>query len=288
MREAIYYRKEGDKLICELCPRTCSLEIGQRGLCRGRQNLNGKMIAINYARSVSLAIDPIEKKPLYHFHPGSQIISLGPNSCNLSCAFCQNWQISQAECPTREISIAELANLCREQNPRQVAFTYSEPLMWYEYIYDFALYAPEIEIVLITNAYLNPQPWKDILPFVKAMNIDLKSIKDEFYHQTCGAGVEVVKNNIRKAHEAGIHLELTNLLIPGLNDTDEETAELAEFVASVDSNIPLHISAYRPCYKMTIRATTPEEIEHACEIASKRLMHVYAGNIWSTHYGRKN
>ncbi len=288
MREAAYYRKEENCLICELCPHACRLGEGQSGICRGRQNLNGIMLAVNYAQTVSLALDPIEKKPLYHFHPGSQIISLGPNSCNLSCAFCQNWQISQLKASTQEISIAELANLCRDHNPKQVAFTYSEPLMWFEYIYDFAKAASDVEIVLVTNGYLNPRPWKDILPYVKAMNIDLKSIRDNFYKQYCGAGVEVVKNNIRTAFDAGIHLEITNLLIPGLNDADEDLAALAGFVASIDQNIALHISAYRPCYKMKIRATTAAEVEHACEIASAKLNRVYAGNIRSAHYGRKN
>jgi len=287
MREAMYYLHEGNKIRCQLCPRGCLLSEGKKGVCRSREVINGSLIATAYGKTTSLALDPIEKKPLYHFHPGTMIVSLGPNSCNLACKFCQNWEISQQEYPTRYLAIEDLIQIIREQRNQQVAFTYTEPLMWYEYILDFADQAPDIDIVLVTNAYINKEPWQNILKVVKAVNIDIKSYRDKFYQEMCGGKLDIVLANIITAKEMGVHLELTNLLIPGYNNSEEELNDLAEFIASVDKNIPLHISAYRPCYKMTVRPTTKEEVEHACEIASKYLNYVYAGNVYSSRFSRR-
>lgn len=287
MREAMFYHAEGEHLRCELCPRQCLIFEGKSGFCRGRKAMGGKLYAINYGETVSLALDPIEKKPLYHFHPHSEILSLGPNSCNLSCSFCQNWEISQQDCPTRYIGIEELERLVLAQTYPQVAFTYSEPTMWYEYIHDFAIAYPEIDIVLVTNGFLNPGPWDQLLPYIKAMNIDLKSMQEEFYVQQCGAHLAPVLRNIKAAYDAGVLMELTNLLIPGLNDHEKELLELAEFIASIDDSIPLHISAYRPCYRLNKPATTTGQIETACNLAAKRLKYVYAGNVYLPKYGRK-
>ncbi|PKN72158.1 MAG: AmmeMemoRadiSam system radical SAM enzyme [Candidatus Cloacimonetes bacterium HGW-Cloacimonetes-3] len=286
MREALFYVHEDEQVRCTLCPRLCLLEEGQTGFCRGRQVIEGKLMAVNYAKCVSVSVDPIEKKPLFHFHPGSRIVSLGPNSCNLSCAFCQNWEISQEICSTRDVSVQELLGIVASHNPTQVAFTYTEPLMWYEYILDFALIAPDVEIVLVTNAYINEVPFRAMLPHVAAMNIDLKSIRSEFYVQTCGGDIEIVKNNIRSAYEAGVHLEITNLLIPGLNDSPSELKELALYVASIDDAIPFHISGYHPSFKLNIRATRADEVEEACDIVSQYLQRVYAGNVFIPRYSR--
>jgi len=287
MREAMFYIHEGNKIRCQLCPRECLLSEGKKGFCRSREVINGSLIATAYGKTTSLALDPIEKKPLYHFHPGSMIVSLGPNSCNLTCKYCQNWEISQQEFPTRYLAIEDLIQIIREQKNQQVAFTYTEPLMWYEYILDFAAQAPEIDIVLVTNAYINQEPWRKILKVIKAVNIDIKSYRDNFYRELCGGKLEVIKDNIIIAKEIGVHIELTNLLIPGYNDTEEELRDLAMFVASVDKNNPLHISAYRPSYKMTVRATTGEEVENACEIASRYLNYVYAGNVYSARFSKR-
>ena len=183
MREAMYYVREGNKIRCQLCPRECVLSEGKKGFCRSREVINGSLIATAYGRTTSLALDPIEKKPLYHFHPGTMIVSLGPNSCNLTCKFCQNWEISQQEYPTRYVAIEDLIEIVKQQQDQQVAFTYTEPLMWYEYILDFSAKAPEIDIVLVTNGYINKEPWRNILKVVKAVNIDIKSYRDEFYRQ---------------------------------------------------------------------------------------------------------
>jgi pyruvate formate lyase activating enzyme len=287
MREAMYYVREGNKIRCQLCPRECVLSEGKKGFCRSREVINGSLIATAYGRTTSLALDPIEKKPLYHFHPGTMIVSLGPNSCNLTCKFCQNWEISQQEYPTRYVAIEDLIEIVKQQKDQQVAFTYTEPLMWYEYILDFSAKAPEIDIVLVTNAYINKEPWRNILKVVKAVNIDIKSYRDEFYRQLCGGKLDIILDNIIIAKEMGVHIELTNLIIPGYNNSEEELNDLAKFIASVDKNIPLHISAYRPCYKMTVRPTTREEVEHACEIASQYLTYVYAGNVYSSRFSRR-
>ncbi|HOY84186.1 MAG: AmmeMemoRadiSam system radical SAM enzyme [Candidatus Cloacimonetes bacterium] len=287
-RECMHYQTlEGQAVRCLLCPHHCRLEAGQRGLCRGRANIDGKLMAINYARSIGVALDPIEKKPLYHFRPGSRVISLGPNSCNLSCFFCQNSNSSQEECLTRRMSPEELRDLVQRESgeeARQVAFTYTEPLTWYEYIYDFAQLAREVDIVLVTNAFIDPEPLDELLPYVKAMNIDLKSMRTEFYQQHCGATLEPVLRNIRSAFEAGVHLELTNLLIPGLNDSEAEIKELVEFVSGLGKEIPLHFSAYHPAFRAIIPATPENTVLQACRIASRKLDHVYAGNIRSAEF----
>lgn len=287
-RECMFYQTLEDQAVrCLLCPHCCALEEGESGLCRGRKNIGGRLIAVNYAQSVGSARDPIEKKPLYHFRPGTGIISLGANSCNLSCFFCQNYTSSQQECPTRRIAPEELRELVLRESGEeapQVAFTYTEPLTWYEYIYDFALLAPEVDIVLVTNGFINPEPLYLLLPYVKAMNIDLKSIRPEFYQQHCGAALEPVKKTIARTFEAGVHLELTNLLIPGLNDSDAEIQELAEFVAALDKNIPLHFSAYHQTYRSFIQSTPESTVLQACRIASRQLNNVYAGNIRSAEF----
>jgi pyruvate formate lyase activating enzyme len=285
-REAMHYGKVGESTVrCLLCPHLCLLEVGERGRCRSRVNLGGTLIADNYGMSIGIALDPIEKKPLYHFRPGSRILSLGPNSCNLSCFFCQNYGSSQEKCRTHPLSVEDLAAMIRENGePRQVAFTYTEPLTWYEYIYDFAQTAPEIGIVLVTNGFINPQPLEQLLPSITALNIDLKAIDPEFYRVHCGGNLETVKQTIRICHEAGKHLELTNLLIPGLNDSDDEIARLAGYIAEIDDSIPLHISAYHPAYLSAIPATPASAVVNACRIASKVLHFVYAGNIMSSEY----
>lgn len=280
----MHYQKLEDQAVrCLLCPHCCRLEVGESGLCRGRKNLDGKLIAVNYARSINISLDHIEKKPLYHFRPGSSILSLGPNSCNLSCFFCQNSDSSQQQCSTREISPAQLQELARQQTGGgQVAFTYTEPLTWYEYIYDFAQLAPEVDIVLVTNGFINPEPLEELLPFIKAMNIDLKSIRPEFYQTHCGASLEAVKRTIVRAWESGVHLEITNLIIPGLNDSESELRDLIDFVAGLDKNIPLHFSAYHPAYKSSIAATSAKTVLAACHMAATKLNYVYSGNIWSS------
>lgn len=281
MREAMYYKKlKSGTLQCELCPAFCLIPSMESGKCRSRENIEGKLYAVNYAKSVGLSIDPIEKKPLYHFRPGSRILSLGPNSCNLRCRFCQNFNISQYESPTVEIGIEDLYKaILAISTVKQVAFTYTEPITWYEYILDFAQKYRDVDIVLITNGFINPAPLEELLPYVKAMNIDLKSMNQDFYKEQCDGDLKLVQRTIRRVWEAGIHLELTFLMIPGLNDSDKEIEKLGEFVGDISCDIPLHISAYHPDYLSDNPPTSLDDVARAISIARKKLHYVYGGNL---------
>ena len=284
MREAEFWRPlQNGRVECLLCPNSCVIAPEKRGRCRVRSNRAGRLVANGYGMVVSAANDPIEKKPLYHFLPGSRILSVGCNGCNLSCIFCQNWEISQQDVPSRYISPEELATLGSVDGSKGVAFTYSEPLVWYEYILDTAVLLQErgLKVVLVTNGVINPEPLERLLPLVDAMNIDLKAINPAFYGKYCGGDfLNTVKNTISSAYSAGVHVEVTNLLIPGCNDHPGEVERLAEWVASVSPNIPLHISRFFPCYQMQNLPPTPlESMYRAFEIAKERLNFVYLGNI---------
>lgn len=283
MKEALFYKKISDlKVQCLLCPHFCLLASGEAGKCRARVNRNGVLYAENYGRTISVSLDPIEKKPLYHFYPGSEILSIGPNSCNLACDFCQNYQSSQLRTYTQEISPRSLLKICRQEESDLVAFTYTEPITWYEFIMDAAkeLKQYNIKIVLVTNGFINQEPLAELLPHIDALNIDLKSINDLFYKKFCSASLTPVQNTIRDAFQK-CHLEITNLLITNENDSDNDISELVDFVASVNADIPLHFSRYYPCYKMTNPPTPVERLEKAKAIAEKKLNYVYLGNIIS-------
>lgn len=281
IRKAEYWHKaDGKNVVCGLCPHHCLIGVGKRGLCRSRENIEGELVAVNYGHSIATAIDPIEKKPLYHFHPGSQILSLGPNSCNFSCFFCQNHNVSQESAGTMEVT-AQTVRAFFSRNPgirKQVAFTYSEPITWYEFILDMARECPDTDLVLVSNGYISPEPLESLLEIVTAMNIDLKSIREEFYRKHCGGSVEPVLHTIGRAYRSGVHVEVTNLVIPGLNDSDGDIRDFAAHLAGIGPEIPLHISAYHPAYRSNIQATPTAAILRACEIAGKHLKHVYAGN----------
>ncbi len=287
MKIAKYWHKSGGSSVqCDLCPHACVIDVGKRGRCRSRENVNGELIARNYGKTIALSIDPIEKKPLYHYHPGSRILSLGPNSCNLSCFFCQNYTISQFEAGTMNTTTDQARDffLRHSDLPRQVAFTYTEPLTWYEYIMDFAAALPDLDIVLVTNGFIASEPLEELLPHVSAMNIDLKSIRDEFYMRHCGGHIDPVLHTIRRAIELGVHVEITNLLIPGLNDSEEDALALAQFVSQLGKDIPLHLSAYHPAFRSSIPGTPDSVIKRACDIAKQYLAYVYAGNSFLGEY----
>lgn len=282
MREVEFYHADDGRLVCDVCPHACKLHRdGQVGVCRYRKRLGDKLVATNYARVASLAVDPIEKKPLYHFHPGSVILSVGANGCNLKCLFCQNCEISQGEVPSRHLPISELLKLAGLHGSIGVAFTYSEPLMWYEYVLDAA---PELHRqgylnVLVTNGFIEENPLHRLLPHIDAMNIDLKSLNDDFYRRVCKARLQPVQRTIRQAHEAGVHIELTHLVVTGWNDNEKAISELASWVASVDDEIPLHLSRYFPHYRYNKSPTSVSFLRDALGIASQELKFVYLGNI---------
>ncbi len=283
MEEALYYDKSQDGGVrCRLCPQLCRIKEGAKGFCGVRTNQGGSLYTLNYGRVASLALDPVEKKPLYHFHPGEMILSAGTVGCNLSCLFCQNWSISrEVQTPTEPMTVEDLIALARRLDSFGIAYTYNEPFIWYEFVVEAAEAArgAGLKNVLVTNGFVNPEPLAELLPYIDAANIDIKSIRDDFYKKVCSGRVGPVLETI-KAMAGRCHVELTNLLIPTLNDSPEEISRLVDWIAAnVGPNVPLHFSRYFPCYKMTIPPTPPEKLFEAQAIAEKKLKHVHLGNI---------
>jgi pyruvate formate lyase activating enzyme len=283
MKEASYYSKLPDsRVLCELCPHRCKIPEGRHGFCISRENIGGRLIAANYCRPVSTAVDPIEKKPLFHFYPGSSIFSTGPNGCTFKCSFCQNHEISQTQQPAREVTAERLAQMASERRSIGIAYTYSEPMIWFETIMDVGAKIKEngLKNVMVTNGFIEPAPLHDLLSVIDAMNIDIKSMDPSFYRRICKGSLGPVLKTCETVKKAGCHLEITHLLIPGENDTPEETAALADFMAThLGRDTPLHISRYFPRYRMDHAPTPGRLLERAWEIARKRLDYVYMGNI---------
>lgn len=269
---------------CKVCPRLCNIKPGKRGFCRVRENRDGTLYATNYGQCSSYALDPIEKKPLYHFHPGSLILSLGTVGCNLRCGFCQNWQIAHEDPPTSYLAPEQAVQLARQQRDKGypctgLAYTYSEPFMWYEYVYDTARLAREagLKNVLVTNGYVAEEPLRELLPYVDAMNIDVKAFTDDFYRSACAGRLDPVLRTVEIAHRK-CHVEITTLLVTGLNDSPEEVTRLADWLAGLDPEIPLHFSRYFPNYKMDLPPTPLDTLRRARETARQKLRYVYIGN----------
>ncbi len=282
IQEASFYEQcADDKVRCHLCPAECELALDKIGICNSRFNKDGKLVTNNFGEVVTLAIDPIEKKPLYHFYPTKNILSTGANGCNCGCLNCQNWEISQKDVPTKSVSPEQLVSLALEQDSIGVAFTYTEPFIWYEYLLESAqlLKKSNLSVVLVSNGYVNQEPLRQLLPFIDAINIDLKSIDSDFYKKICKWKLQPVLDTIKTVAESGTHLELTNLIIQGLNDSDAQIEKWVDFVASLSTYIPIHLSAYHPDYKMTYEATTEETLNRAFEIAQKRMKYVFVGNV---------
>lgn len=278
--EARYYENKENYIQCQLCPHFCKILPQKLGICRVRKNEDGKLWAIDYGETTSIAIDPIEKKPLYHFYPGTQILSIACNSCNMRCPFCQNWEISQAEVSTEYISPEMLLKIFRDHPSVGVAYTYTEPLMWFEYLLDATKVIRQAggKNVLVTNGLVNEEPLKELLPSIDAMNIDLKTMAPGVYKKKLGGDLDTVKKTIEMAH-AQCHIEITNLVVTGLNDKEEDIEQLISYVASIDDNIPLHFSRYYPNYKYTKLPTNINILKYAYETAKRKLKFVYLGNI---------
>ncbi len=278
--EAQYYRNADGYVQCLLCPHLCKLKPDIKGICRARVNENGKLMVLDYGETTSVALDPIEKKPLYHFYPGSQILSIACNSCNMRCPFCQNWEISQVEAATQYLSPEMLLKIFKDHGGLGVSYTYTEPLMWYEYLLDAMKIIRDNggKNVLVTNGLINEAPFADLLGLIDGMNIDLKSINPKTYAKKLGGDLETVKKTIEKAHQH-CHVEITNLLVTGLNDKEEEIGQLIDYVASIDKNIPLHFSRYYPNYKYKKAPTMAGILESAYERAKDKLNYVYLGNV---------
>ena len=288
------------RAVCHVCPHHCSLKEGQYGRCRARKNEKGKIICVNYGRITALALDPVEKKPLRHFFPGSMILSAGSYGCNLSCPFCQNYQISMAgseEKETahyvtdeaaagvpdfREITPEELAELAEDLRGRGnigVAFTYNEPLVGYEFVRDTARLVRRrgMKNVLVTNGTAELPVLEEILPYIDAMNIDLKGFTQDYYRKL-GGDLDTVKDFIKRAAQV-CHVELTTLIVPGENDSEEEMEQQAGWIAGVDPDIVLHVTRFFPRYRMKDRsATDVKTIYRLRDAAGKNLKYVYTGN----------
>lgn len=273
-----------EKKICEICPHHCSLAVGETGKCRARINDGEKIFPINYGEITSLALDPIEKKPLYHFFPGSQILSVGSYGCNLNCPFCQNFEISMADStfPTKKISPQELASLAVQLKDRKnigVAFTYNEPFISYEFVRDTSELLKNLGLksVLVTNGNISSHALKKILPLIDAMNIDLKGFSQKVYDKL-GGDFETVKNTIKISSES-CHVEVTSLIVPQMNDSEKDMAEEAKWLASVSEKIPLHVSRFFPRYKILDRPPTDvKKVYRLAEVARTFLKFVYTGN----------
>lgn len=281
MREAMYYTKRDGGLLCSLCPKKCVIKPGMAGFCRVRRNIEGRLYTANYSACSSYAVDPMEKKPLYHFYPGSYIFSIGTWGCNFACRFCQNWQIAQNE-PELQSLPPEKAVEAAKRLPNNIgiAYTYSEPSVWYEQVLETAGLAKEqgLKNVMVTNGFINLEPLQELLPVIDAFNIDVKAFNQEFYRDICRGTLDDVKRTVELT-AAYSHVEITTLVIPGLNDKKTEIASLAQWLSDISPDIPLHLSRYFPNYKMDYEAT-PEETLQMCYDVSRNYMHyVYIGNV---------
>lgn len=282
--EAAYWEMDGERVHCLLCPQDCRIADGEAGICRVRVNVDGTLRTANYAQVTSAAMDPIEKKPLYHFHPGSRVLSLGTFGCNLGCMFCQNYTISQGT-PAAQTMSPEDAVRRAEQGRAQgnigIAYTYSEPVVWFEYVRDTSKLAREagLKNVMVTNGLIREEPLRELLPLIDAMNVDIKAMDDGFYRSLCGIrSGEGARRTVELAWEH-CSVEITNLLVTDENDSEEQVRELVDWAGGVSPDLPLHLSRYHPMYKMSAPSTPVDRIQRAAEIARERLNYVYVGNV---------
>lgn len=279
--EARYYEKrDNGKVQCRLCPHECVIADGKSGFCGVRINSGGILAAATYGRVVAVHIDPIEKKPLYHFYPGSDILSVGSVGCTLRCDFCQNVELVLGERPGSYMSPNELATNAGRYGSIGIAYTYNEPMMWFEYVMDTGKRIRDagLKNVLVTNGYINPEPLEELLTVTDAMNIDLKSTENDFYKTLCKGTVEPVLHTIERASRS-CHVEVTNLLVTNQNDSPALIRKFVDFVYSVDPNMPVHFSRYFPHHKMTEPPTPTPVLREAFRIACEKLTYVYVGNV---------
>jgi pyruvate formate lyase activating enzyme len=288
MKARFWDTAEG-KVACHLCPHECRINDGKTGICGVRKNMEGELIALSYGRASSLNVDPIEKKPLFHFHPGKEVLSFGSVGCNLGCLHCQNFSISQAKIADvhlRDLTPEEVPELCRKSTCEGVAWTYNEPTMWHEFVYDASKLskAKGLFTVFVTNGFINEEPLKKLAEVIDAANIDVKGFRDEFYRKICKARLQPVLDSVELAHDLGVHVELTYLIITGRNDSKEEIDDFVNWVAGIDVRMPVHFSRFHPDYLLNDVPSTPiKTMEMARdEAANAGLDFVYLGNMAST------
>ncbi len=295
MKEAMLYEKLEKELVhCYLCAHHCTIKPGRVGICGVRRNEGGTLQSLVYAQAIAVQVDPIEKKPLYHFLPGSRSFSIATVGCNFRCLFCQNADISQAskgpgwEGSGYDFPPSEVVAGAKRYGCASISYTYTEPTVFFEYAYDSAKLAHEegVKNVFVTNGYMTKEALEEINSYLDAANVDLKGFNPEFYRKVIGARLEPVLESIERMHQMGIWVEVTTLVIPGQNDEEGELREIAGFLAGIDEEIPWHISRFTPRYKMTSTPYTPvETIHRAVEIGHEEgLLYVYAGNVPSDPY----
>ena len=280
-------RKDDKKVKCTLCPHGCVIYEGKRGICRVRENKGGKLYTLIYGSASSVAVDPIEKKPLYHFYPGSYVFSMGTVGCNLSCKHCQNYSISAVgpeDIYLREMEVEEVADLAIRYGCKGIAWTYNEPTIWHEFALDASKIAKKkgLYAVYVSNGYINEEPFREIGSYLDAINVDVKAFSDEFYRKITGGRLEPVLNTCKLAKEIGLHLEITYLVIPGLNDSDNEIRKFCRWVVEeISADTPVHFTRFFPHFKMTDRPPTPlDTLKKAFSIAKEEgLKYVYIGNV---------
>ena len=283
-----YYRKiDNERVECLLCPHHCKMTEGKTGICRSRRNVGGVLVSEVYGHPCALAVDPVEKKPLYHFHPGTKCLSFACTGCNFRCLNCQNHDISQvapSDVRAYDITPEEMVEICIQQYCPGIAYTYTEPLTYIEYVIDTARLAHERGLwnILVTAGYVCPEPLNDLLPWLDAANIDLKSFSNEIYRKVSGGDLQTVLDTILAMRDAGVWIELTNLLIPGVNDDMEMIRRMCRWI--VDNQLegaPLHFSRFFPKYRMRNLPPTPlETLKKAKRIAHEEgITHVYLGNV---------
>ncbi len=290
---------EEGKVRCQACNHYCLIQEGRTGICGIRQNIEGELYLLVYGKPVAIHVDPIEKKPLYHFYPGSKVLSIGTYGCNFRCDFCQNWDISQRikdvdqkdqviDNKSRNYTPQDLVDYCLENSVPSIAYTYNEPAVFIEYAYDIMRLAHEngIKNIFVSNGYESRESIDYVIKYLDAINIDLKAFTEDFYKRLCGGRLQPVLDNIKRYYEENVWMELTTLIIPGENDSVEELEEIADFVKSVFSNIPWHISRFSPAYKMSNKSVTSmKSLKDAYEIGkSSGLNYVYVGNIVDPFY----
>jgi pyruvate formate lyase activating enzyme len=289
-KEAMFWEKLEEKRgQCRLCAHECRIPESKFGVCGVRQNIDGILTTMVYGQVIASNIDPIEKKPLYHFLPGSLSYSIATIGCNFKCGFCQNWQISQASIKegnivsSREVAPERIVEDARKNNCRSISYTYTEPTIYFEYAYDTARLAKQAGLsnVFVTNGYMTRQALDTIKPYLDAANVDLKSFREDSYNKLCKARLLPVLDTIAAMKELGIWLEVTTLVVPGENDSDEELGQIAEFLARLDINIPWHISQFHPDYQFNDHMATPVGIlRRARELGQRAgLRYIYLGNV---------
>ncbi len=288
VQEALFYKKlEEERVKCLLCSHYCTILTGKRGICEVRENQAGVLRSLNYRRLIAAHIDPIEKKPLFHFFPGSLSYSIAAMGCNFRCLHCQNWSISQLSSEKKIggelISPERIVQHAQESGCLSISYTYTEPTIYYETALEIAQLAKNngLKNIFVTNGYISPEALNHIAPYLDAANIDLKAMSENFYRKICGARLEPVLERIKQYYELGIWIEITTLIIPGYNDGDDELGEIAQFIVDIDKGIPWHISAFYPTYKLNDTPPTPvSTLQRAYKIGKdKGLLYVYEGNV---------